>query len=136
MSFNPPDQQALEKYRDAAESESRLAPCLSHHPAHFISAPSSSGSHDPGHAAYAVVEEHRAYWSANGGSPYPDIFFPGFERGWHDAISALSPGNGLPGDLEGWAKQRAGECSQPEYAWEWEHGFKQGAEAAKEAGTT
>ena len=86
-----------------------------------------------------MAEEHRDYWSANGGSPHPDLFFPGYETGWHDAIAALSSGNDIPGDdagLADWAKQRRAESGQPEDGWEWEHGFRQGAAAAKQAGIT
>ena len=77
---------------------------------------------------------HKQYWEENGGSPHPETFFPGFEHGWNDTCAALSTGNEFPADLDGWAKQRAQETGQPEDAWEWEHGFKQGAAAAKQAG--
>jgi hypothetical protein len=84
-----------------------------------------------------LAEQHRDYWANNGGSPNPDSFFPGFECGWNDAKDALSSGNDIPSDdeLADWAKNRAGETGQPEDSWEWEHGFKQGAVACKEAGS-
>ncbi|WVQ95552.1 hypothetical protein IAU59_002649 [Kwoniella sp. CBS 9459] len=82
----------------------------------------------------AADANHKSYWEANGGSPHPETYFPGFERGWADAVEALSSGNSLPDDLASWAKQRAQESGQAEDAWEWEHGFKAGAEAARAAG--
>ncbi|GFZ43911.1 hypothetical protein JCM24511_01631 [Saitozyma sp. JCM 24511] len=85
----------------------------------------------------AAEKEHRDYWAANGGSPNPDSFFPGYERGWNDAKAALSSGNDTPegDDLANWAKTRAGETGQPEDSWEWEHGFKRGAADVKQAGS-
>lgn len=74
-------------------------------------------------------EQHRDYWANNGGSPHPDIFFPGFESGWHAAIQKLSNGEGIPD-----AEQAARDAGKSEEEWEWTHGFKQGAAAAEQAG--
>jgi hypothetical protein len=72
---------------------------------------------------------HRDFWSNNGHqSEDENGFFPGFETGWHAAIEKLQNGEDLPGDLEGWAREHGS------HHWEFEHGFRQGAEAAKAAG--
>lgn len=68
------------------------------------------------------VEEHKAFWEQNGGSPRPEDYFPGFEAGWNAAAEALSGRNDIPGDdagLEQWAKDRAGDHGMGEDAWEW-----------------
>jgi hypothetical protein len=72
-----------------------------------------------------ISEQHRAYWAENGGSPHPDIYFPGFEAGWHAACDALEKGEGLPD---------ANAQGKSEDEWEWVHGFKQGALDAQKAG--
>ena len=79
-------------------------------------------------------EKHTEYWSQNGYEVRDGTYFPGFETGWHDAISVLESNNQIPDDLDNWAKQRAGEKKVPEGTWEWEHGFKQGVEACQKAG--
>lgn len=70
-------------------------------------------------------DAHKNYWAGNGGSPDPDSFFPGFEAGWNAACEALANGGDLPdADAQG----------KGDDVWEWKHGFKQGAEAAQQAG--
>lgn len=110
MGFNPPDQDALEQARDAAQGESISPQQLC----------------DPSLTIWTAA--HNDFWANNGHTPQDDTFFPGFEAGWHAAIEKLVNGEELPGDLEGWAR----EMGSPH--WEYEHGFRQGAEAARAAG--
>ncbi|WWC96693.1 hypothetical protein V866_003565 [Kwoniella sp. B9012] len=100
------------------------------------------GFNTPDHDTMAKLRDeaennHKAYWAENGNGYQPTgKYFPGFEAGWADACAALSSGNDIPGDIAGWAKQRAQETGHSsDDDWEWEHGFKSGAEAAKQAGS-
>ena len=108
MGFIAPDQSALEQLRDQA---------LCMYPRLY---PLSSCSLMPAN--------HNDFWSQNGHQPEDGTFFPGFEAGWHAAIEKLQNGEELPGDLEQWAKDSGS------HHWEFEHGFRQGAEAARGAG--
>jgi len=75
-----------------------------------------------------MLAAHNEFWSNNGHTPEHGTFFPGFEAGWNAAIEKLQAGEELPGDLEQWAKDSGS------HHWEFEHGFRQGAEAARGAG--
>ncbi|WVQ83628.1 hypothetical protein IAT38_005769 [Cryptococcus sp. DSM 104549] len=80
---------------------------------------------------------HTNFWANNGGSPDPAVYAPGFSQGWDDALIFLSA-QGMPSEMgfvHQWAARRRGEFESGGHklgkaAWEWEHGFKQGVEAA------
>lgn len=82
------------------------------------------------------LESHADYWAANGGSPNPNMYAPGFSQGWDDALIFLSA-QGSPSEMgfvHQWAVRRQAEFESQGHklgraAWEWEHGFKQGVEA-------
>ncbi|WWD16555.1 hypothetical protein CI109_100982 [Kwoniella shandongensis] len=83
---------------------------------------------------------HTSYWQANGGSPDSTVYAPGFSQGWDDALIFLSAGHGNStselGFITQWAARRRVEYESHagkklgKAAWEWEHGFKQGVDAA------
>ncbi|OXB33360.1 cytoplasmic protein [Cryptococcus neoformans] len=81
-------------------------------------------------------KSHADYWAANGGSPNPDMYAPGFSQGWDDALIFLSA-QGSPSEMgfvHQWAVRRQAEFESQGHklghaAWEWEHGLKQGVEA-------
>lgn len=82
-----------------------------------------------------VIAAHNDFWANNGYTPEANTFFPGFEAGWHAAIEKLVNGEELPGDLEAWAREHYGSLGTPGSPhWEFEHGFRQGAEAVQGAG--
>ncbi|ORX33689.1 cytoplasm protein [Kockovaella imperatae] len=96
----------------------------------------------PGHVKDQQLQDahnsHTSYWQANGGSPNPAVFAPGFSQGWDDALLFLGAQDGPSemGFVSQWAGRRKQEYeSQHEAlgkaAWEWEHGFNQGVQAAK-----
>ena len=78
------------------------------------------------------------YWAANGGSPNPAVFAPGFAQGWDDAVLFMSHSAGVSelGFVSRWADRRKEEFERAHHslgpaAWEWETGFKQGVEACQ-----
>jgi hypothetical protein len=73
-----------------------------------------------------IPEGHRSYWEANGGSPNPDSFFPGFEAGWKATCEALSNGQQAP---------NSEDQGKSDDEWEWKHGFKKGTQDAEQAGS-
>lgn len=84
-----------------------------------------------------MADAHTGYWSQNGGSPNPAVYAPGFSQGWDDAVLFLSSQGGVSelGFVSRWADRRKEEYERSNQqlgpaAWEWEHGFKQGIEAA------
>lgn len=79
--------------------------------------------------------DHTNYWKTHGGSPHPQIFASGFSQGFDDQLLFLSSASEL-GFVQQWAKRRMAEYESTGQKlggadWEWEHGFKQGAEACK-----
>ncbi|WVR03895.1 hypothetical protein IAU60_000894 [Kwoniella sp. DSM 27419] len=96
----------------------------------------------PGHVKDQELQNahqsHTSYWSANGGSPNPAVFAPGFAQGWDDALLFLSSQGGVSelGFISQWAARRKleyehGGTHLGKAAWEWEHGFKQGVETCQ-----
>jgi hypothetical protein len=106
MAFEEPSHDVMQQARDEAEGRSQV----------------QSWTY--------TVAAHNQYWTANGNGHQPSgRYFPGFEAGWAAACAELSGGNALPHDLDNWAKEH-GEGED----WEWQHGFKVGAEKAREHG--
>ncbi|WVO13319.1 hypothetical protein L204_100933 [Cryptococcus depauperatus] len=80
---------------------------------------------------------HTNYWAEHGGSPNPAVYAPGFSQGWDDALIFLSADTAPSemGFIHQWASRRKTEFEASNHklghaAWEWEHGFRQGVEAA------
>lgn len=99
-----------------------------------------SGKHD--HVQQAA-HAHASYWSSqpNGPSPHPDIFAHGFSTGWDDArlfithsASRSQRGTSTLGFREPWLRRRmdefVGQGGPGNCVWEYEHGWRQGLEAA------
>ncbi|EIW66615.1 hypothetical protein TREMEDRAFT_45727 [Tremella mesenterica DSM 1558] len=82
------------------------------------------------HELDSAFNSHRDYWACHGGTPDPESFRSGFLQGWEDAVIFLENGDEL-GFVGQWSRRRRQEQGRPHDAWEWEHGFKQGIEAAK-----
>lgn len=85
-----------------------------------------------------ITDSHSGYWAANGGSPNPGVFSPGFTQGWDDALLFLecSGGTSEMGFISRWADRRREDFERDHHplgdaAWEWEHGFKQGVETCQ-----
>ena len=92
----------------------------------------SSGLHLTRRRPALTTDDHVGYWKTHGGSPNPGSFRPGFNQGWEDAVMFLRKGDEL-GFFQPWARRRAAERQLGGNPWEFEHGFKQGAEAAKQS---
>ena len=99
---------------------------------------SGCGKSRAGRLAADFPDQHMAYWAANGGSPNPAVFAPGFAQGWDDAVLFLSHPAGVSelGFVYRWADRRKEEFERANHAlgpaaWEWETGFKQGVEACQ-----
>ena len=83
-------------------------------------------------------DSHTSYWQANGGSPNPAVYAPGFSQGWDDALIFLGDTRGVSelGFTSKWIARRKVEFEAKgqvlgNAAWEWEHGFKQGVESCQ-----
>jgi len=81
------------------------------------------------------------YWSQQGGHPDGDTFRAAFTRGWDDALLFLSsPGVDELGFVAQWSRRRReqyeaerGGNKLGDNAWQWDHAFQQGVDAASAA---
>ncbi|KAJ7780299.1 glycoside hydrolase family 5 protein [Mycena maculata] len=82
-----------------------------------------------------ALGEHVGYWSKYPGKYKHDRFAEGFALGWDDADMFFASGNGGGGAVSelgfvgAWAKTRTDDHGSG--LWKFEHGFKQGAAAAR-----